>query len=109
MDMQSTIPVILMIASAVIALLVAFYTWQWRNTPGGYYFILLLAAVAIYAFACAFEEAATTLPVKITWSKISYLGVVNISPLWLMFALQFSQRTSWLTRRRIAALWIVPF
>jgi diguanylate cyclase (GGDEF)-like protein len=108
MDAQVTIPVIIMIASAAIAALVAIYTWRWRNSPGVFCFILMMAAVSIYAITDAFEVMASTLPAKITWSKLSYLGVVSVSPLWLMFTLRFSQRASWLTRRWTAALWFIP-
>jgi diguanylate cyclase (GGDEF)-like protein len=108
MDAQVTIPVIIMIASAAIAVLVALYTWRWRNSPGVFCFILMMAAVAIYAVADAFEVMASTIPAKITWSKLSYLGVVSLAPLWLIFALQFSKHTSRLSRRWIAALWFIP-
>ena len=100
--------VTVLIIAAVTASLVARYAWHRRGTPGGIYFVLLMAAVAVWAFTGAAEFAATTIPAKITWSKLSYLGIVSVSPLWLLFSLSYSQRTDWLTRRRVAALWIVP-
>jgi hypothetical protein len=103
-----TIPFIIMIISAVLAGVLAFIARRWRNTPGVNYFSALMLAVAILATADAVELIATALPDKITWSKLSYLGLINIAPLWLMFCLHFSHHTSQLTRGRVAALWVIP-
>ena len=100
--------VVVLLIAAVTASLVVLYAWDRRRTPGGRYFVLLMAAVALWAFTGAAEFAALAYATKIAWAKLSYLGVVSVSPLWLLFALSYSRRTGWLTRRRVATLWIVP-
>ncbi len=94
--------------AAGVAALVAMYAWRRRATPGGIYFVLLMLAVAEWSLAGAAEFATIDIPTKIVWGKISYLGIVSVAPLWLLFTLGYSQRAQWLTRRRAALLWIVP-
>lgn len=108
MDLQSLYLVVLIATTAALTALIAGYAWRWRSTPGGVEFALLMVAVTIYSGASAFELAANPIPVKIVWTKISYIGLVSIPPLWLLFAIGFSQHAHWLTPRRTAALWVVP-
>jgi len=102
------IGIAVMISAMMICALIAAYSWRQRSTASGLYFMLLMAAVAFYALAAAFELGSTTLAAKVAWSKISYLGIVSLGPLWLLFALCYSQRQSWITRPRLIALWLIP-
>ncbi len=97
------------VASGMAALL-ALYAWRRRAVAGGVTFALLMLAVSEWAFTNAMEAISIEMPAKILWSKISYLGITSVAPLWLVFSLIYSQRDTWLTRRarRAALLWIVP-
>jgi diguanylate cyclase (GGDEF)-like protein len=108
MDQQIIIPVIIMATTAAIALLVAAQAFPWRREKKGFYFILLMVAVAIFAFTNAAEHAASSISAKITWSKLSYLGIISIAPLWFLFTESYSQRFQHMTRRGAAALWALP-
>jgi len=59
--------VTVLIIAAVTASLVALYAWHRRDTPGGIYFVLLMVAVAVWAFTGAAESAALTIPAKISF------------------------------------------
>jgi len=48
------------------------------------------------------------LPTVLFWHNIEWLGVVLLPPAWLFFALQYTGRTTWLTRRMVLLLAIVP-
>ncbi len=100
--------VILLAIAVVVDVLVASYAWMRRATPGGLYLALIMSAAAIWALANAAEFAAPAMADKIFWGKASYVGIVNVPPLWLLFTLSYSQRTHWFTRRRLIVLWIVP-
>ncbi|MEW5871062.1 MAG: histidine kinase N-terminal 7TM domain-containing protein [Chloroflexota bacterium] len=76
--------------------------------PGGLCFSLLMAAVAFYAAASAGEIASASTPARIAWSKLSYLGIVSVAPLWFLFAASYTGRSEWLGRFRLAALWVLP-
>jgi len=97
-----------MAVAAILAFLVAIVAWRRRAVPGRVSFILMMLAVAVYALFAGFEIGATTLQAKIVWSKFSYLGIVNLAPCWLMFAVTYTHPKTWLNRRWAAALWLVP-
>lgn len=89
-------------------MLVALLAWSRRRTPGSIYFALLMIAVAVWAFTSAVEFSLSSIPAKILWAKLSYLGIVNVAPLWLLFALKYSQQSRQLSRIQTLLLWVVP-
>ncbi|MBC8401374.1 MAG: sensor domain-containing diguanylate cyclase, partial [Candidatus Marinimicrobia bacterium] len=60
--------------AAAIGLFVAAVAWHRKKTLSARYLILLELAVAEWAFMAAIEAAATTIPLKLFWSQLSYLG-----------------------------------
>ncbi len=100
--------VVLLTIAVVVDVSIALYAWTRRATPGGTYLALLMAAAAIWALANAAEFATPDIATKIIWGKASYIGIVNVPPLWLLFTLSYSQRTQWFARRRVVLLWVVP-
>ncbi len=101
-------PVLLMLIAAMIAFFVAIFVWNRRKAPGGRPFILLMVAIIIWASAAVGEFSVLSASAKIIWGKISYVGIVNVPPLWLLFAAQFTRRKGWQSRKQIAWLWIIP-
>lgn len=100
--------ILIMAASALIAGGISFYAWRRRKIRGGGYFSLLMLMVAEWAVANGGELASLTLEGKIWWSKISYLGIATVGPLWLLFALDYSHEQAWLKSKRTVWLWVVP-
>ncbi|HVO44527.1 MAG TPA: histidine kinase N-terminal 7TM domain-containing protein [Aggregatilineales bacterium] len=94
--------------TSVVAALLAMYAWHRRTVPGGVYFAILMALLAEWSFVIAAELATVDLPTKVTWAKLAYPAVVSLGPLWFLFALAYGHRSTWITRRRIILLWIVP-
>ena len=94
--------------SAVVAFLVAFAAWRRRGVPGAVPLALLLLSAGVWALAYAVELTVSGLQAQIFWSKVEYLGIVNIAPLYLVFALQYAQQGRFLTRRNIILLWVIP-
>jgi PAS domain S-box-containing protein len=95
------------IATAICSAL-SLYVWQRRRVTGGYYFALFLAAAAVWALASALENSVADMPSKILFSKLSYLGVATVAPLWLLFILDYSRRSRWLRSRWLPLIWAVP-
>ena len=91
-----------------IALAVAAVIRGRRAAPGAQYLFFLQLGAAAWAFAAFFEMAATTVPLKILWSQVSYLGVATTPGLFFLFAAAYAQADKHLTRRTIALLGIVP-
>jgi len=103
----SSYSISLLFATAV-AIAVFLFIWKKRETPGVGYFLLLLLAIAEWSFAGAVEMAANEPPVKILWSKISYIGISSSALLLFMFMMRYTQRSTWITPLRSLYLWIVP-
>ncbi len=97
-----------LILAALVGLAVAFVVWRRRTAVGAVYLALLELAVAEWAFAAAFEAAATTVSLKVLWSEIEYPGIASAPLFFFLFAMAYGQRARYLTRRNIALLSIVP-
>ncbi len=97
----------LLIVTLVLAGLAA-CAWQRRTALGAAIFFLLMLAVAEWSLSYILEIASVDLPAKIVWAKFEYLGIASAPVLWLAFALQYTGREKWLTRRSAAVLCVVP-
>src|SRR5271157_5564608 len=86
-------------ASALISILASVIAWRRRKAPGGMAFALMMTAVSFWTAAVALDESVVGVGAKIILSKVSYLGVVNVAPLFLIFALTFGD-----TPRRVSPL-----
>jgi two-component sensor histidine kinase/PAS domain-containing protein len=95
------------IATAICSAL-SLYTWRRRRTPGSFYFAVFLASAAVWALASALENSVADAPSKILFSKLSYLGLATVAPLWLLFAVDYGQRTRWLHSRWLRLIWVIP-
>ncbi len=68
----------------------------------------MMAAAAEWALAGALENAVPDVASKILFSKLSYLGIVTITPLFLLFCLGYSQQNRLLQSRWKPLIWAVP-
>ena len=85
------------------------YTWRHRTTPGTKSFLMLVFAIMIWGFCYALQLAAVAdLSVKSFWSAAKYIGIAITPVVWFTFVLEYTGRGEWLTRRRFAALFIMP-
>lgn len=99
---------ILSLLSAVVALIVALIAWKRRGVPGAISLALMLASAGIWAFAYAVELSVVSLQAQIFWSKVEYLGIVNIPVLYLVFSLEYAKQEDYLKRRSTLFLWVIP-
>lgn len=97
----------LLIAAAISAAL-ALYTWRHRSTPGATGLGLMTLAVAEWGLGYGLELSSADLPAKLFWAKVQYLGIVTAPLAVLIFALQYTGREKWLTRRNLALLTVEP-
>jgi PAS domain S-box-containing protein len=94
--------------AAAVTVTLATFAWQNRQVAGATYFALFMLGVAEWSLTYAFELTASGLPAKLLWTKIEYPGIVMVPLMWLMFALEFTGRGEWLTRRNKILLTSVP-
>jgi PAS domain S-box-containing protein len=99
---------ILSILSAIVAFAVAVIAWKRRVVPGAVSLALMLLAAGLWALAYAIELSVASLQAQIFWSKVEYLGIVNIPVLYLVFAWEYARQERVLTKRTTLLLWVIP-
>ncbi len=80
--------------SCFVSILVAIQASGKKNMPGALAFVLWICAVAEWNFASAIEIGMVDVSQKILWAKIEYLGSLSAPILFMIFALEYSQRNS---------------
>jgi PAS domain S-box-containing protein len=108
MHWQSTPYTLPLLIAATVTASLAAYAWRRRSAPGAMPFSLLMVAVTIWSLGYTLELAGAELPVKVFWAKVQYVGIVSVPTAWLAFALQYTNREGWLSRRNLALLAIAP-
>ncbi len=98
-----------LIANALIAILVSVIAWRRQGqVPGAVTVSALMLANAIWAGLYAFELAIPILSIQVWLAKIEYIGILSLPMLWLLFTIQYTRRSAWLTPRNILAASIIP-
>jgi PAS domain S-box-containing protein len=97
----------LVLAAAVASVLTSI-AWRYRDTPGAPAFALLMLTVVVWSLAYAFELSSASLPAKLFWTRVEYVGIVVLPAAWFAFACQYTGHASWMGRRAIALLAIEP-
>ncbi len=105
---QNSPYVVALVVTAAISFMLSLYCWGRRSDRAATYFALLLFAVSEWAFFSGLESSATAPALKIFLSKLEFVGIESIGPLWLLFALSFGRQEAVLTRVQRALLWVFP-
>ena len=100
---------IILLVSAVVSGWLAVFAWRRRSVTAGTELALLMLSIALWSLFQGFEGMATTHFTKMLWGSFSYLGSQTTPVFFLLFALRYTQQDRWLTARRIALLWVIPF
>jgi PAS domain S-box-containing protein len=108
MSYHFTPNLILFVFAALISGGLALYTWQNRRAIGATPFSIMMLILCEWEISYILHLAGTDLPTKLFWNKVMFLGVVTTPVAWLTFALEYTGRRTWLNRRRLAMLSILP-
>jgi PAS domain S-box-containing protein len=108
MDWQYTPYVFPLLIAATIAAMLALFAWRHHSAPGARSFAALMFAAAWWATAYALQLSRGDLQAKIVFCNVSFLGVVAVPTAWLAFAIEYTGRGQWLTRRKLLLLAIFP-
>jgi len=97
-----------LVLAAAVASLLASIAWRYRDTPGAPAFAVLMLTVVVWSLAYALELSSASLPAKLFWTRVEYVGIVVLPAAWFAFACQYTGHVSWTGRRAIALLAIEP-
>lgn len=100
--------VLALLFAGILFLCIAVATWRYRRTRAALTFTLLTLAMGFYTLGYFFELNSNSLSQAFFWLRIQYLGIAALPSLWLLFALQYTDRQRWLKPKNIAALFAVP-
>jgi PAS domain S-box-containing protein len=108
MHWQYTPYVLPLVIAAGLSAALALFVWRHRSAPGAKVLVLLMLAAAEWSLGYGLELVSADLPTKLFWGKVAYLGIAIVPTAWLAFALQYTGREKWLTRRNLVLLVIEP-
>jgi len=95
-------------AITLLYALLSRYSWRKRPALTAVPFTWLMAAMAWWSLGYGLEIEYPHLPNKIFLAKLQYPGIVAIPVLWFEFALEYTRREAFLTRRKQILLWVIP-
>jgi PAS domain S-box-containing protein len=96
--------------TVVVSTVLIIRLWEQRSSSGRAAMLLgsIMVAVIWWSISYALEIVSLSPALKNFFYGAKFLAVVSIPVLWLLFAFQYTGRTHWLTKRRIALFSIVP-
>jgi PAS domain S-box-containing protein len=97
----------LLLAVALAAVISAYYIRKYRPVPWINTGTAMLFAAAAWSSAYALEISSTGLQAKILWSKVAYLGIAIVPPVWLTFVLRYTGQSKRLLRQSHIVLGIM--
>jgi diguanylate cyclase (GGDEF)-like protein len=102
-------PSLLLLAAVVpLSLGLAWHAWRNRSLPGALPFAVIAALAAYWSLTDALELAAVGLRAKLLWADLEYVAIAFIPVVLLVMALDYTGRQSWLTRRNLLLLCVIP-
>ncbi len=108
MDWQITAYVVALMFATLVSLGAAAMALRYTDRPGGTALGLVLLSVAQWCGAYIIEANAITIPHKVFWSQVAYLGTQAAGPLLFTFAVRLTHRDHLLRPTILALVWSVP-
>ena len=96
------------VVTTILCILSARMVWKRKINPGSVPFVLMVLSLATWSLASIFEAGAMTANGKIFWSKWQIFGATTVTPLWLIFAAEYTGKSKFLTRKTRWMIWVIP-
>lgn len=97
-----------LITSGILSFVLFVILLRTRKEPLAKILALGLLAEAEWSIFCGLSTATGNLSQKLILTKISYLGVYNCVPLFLIFTIYYVGQSKWVTTRKILLMWAIP-
>jgi hypothetical protein len=98
-------PLIIAILACITLTIVV---WRRRPGPGVMPFIVLMVGVIEWSVGNIFEFLMVDLSDKFVFTRLIYIGITVVTAAWLVFVLEYTGRSQWVTRRNLRLLAIEP-
>ncbi len=98
----------LTVASALSCVVVGSLLWPRRRTPGAFTLLLIVGLACLWSLGYTAELVVDSRAAKILFSKLNYVPIAFLCPVWLVLASQLVGRDGWLTTRGLAVLFLAP-
>lgn len=108
MEFQYITYSLLLIFSSLISIFLSWSAWKRRKVNGALYLCLLFIFVTEWSLTSALEISSTDIVLKIIYSKLSYIGMILIPPLWFLFTLDYTQNQEVIKKPRVIILFLIP-
>jgi hypothetical protein len=108
MPLTTLLHITTLLIAAVIMLGLALYGWLKRATPAAPAFVWGMTAACAWTTIDLLSLLNGTLATISFWNKLGYLAVANVPLAWLTFALVYTGREKWVTRRNLLVAAVVP-
>lgn len=89
-------------------LIIQVYTYRRRSNPGARTLFLLALANMVWLVGYGLELTTSDNTFLVMVAKIEYIGILSIPPLWLLFAIYFTDAHRQFDERILILLWVLP-
>jgi len=99
---------VVLAVAAVATGFLAYVGYRRRDSPGARTFVLLAGTMAVYAAVYAASLPVEAGPLRDALGAAQWFAIATLPVVWLLFALEYSGRPEYLTRRVGVALGAIP-
>ncbi len=93
--------------ATVMNIFVAYVSWQRRMTKGGIYFASAMIGIAFWTLMATLDYAAVTVPLKVFFAKLEYLGYLPALSLMTAYSFIYAGKEDRLKDIRLRALLVI--
>ncbi|MCZ7667909.1 MAG: hypothetical protein M5U34_12285 [Chloroflexi bacterium] len=86
-----------LLVAAAAATIFALFAWKRRPVPGSVAFSVFMLTVILWSLTYLLQISSPDLATKEMWLTWQYLGVGLLPVAWLVFALRYTNKQTWLT------------
>ncbi len=98
-----------LLTASLVSSVTAAEAWRLRSrSPGGGFFAAMMISIVTWCLAAGLEAAAVGVPAKVLFSKIGYLGICSVAPLFMSFAFSYGGKRHILTPLLTVLVWLLP-
>jgi len=106
--MQINAYVASLIAAALVSGLLAVNILRQRPARGSTELACLMLAAAEWSLAIGLEASVLSLPSKLFWSAVAYVGTTTAPVFYFLFALRRTQHDQWVSPATVSCLFAIP-